>query len=63
MNDRVTNAEFAKSDTGFQEACEKAGIKPTTRQAAKWRRKEGLAYKAKNITVLENTPGNKEEIK
>ena len=47
---RVTNAEFASNDTGFQDACEKAGIKPTARQASKWRRKKGKAYKAKGVS-------------
>jgi len=27
----------------FKEACEVVGIKPTRRQASKWRRKKGLA--------------------
>jgi hypothetical protein len=41
----MTKAEFAKTDKTFQEACEKAGIKPTPRQASKWFNKKGLAYK------------------
>jgi len=43
----MTNAEFANTDKVFREACEKADIKPTRRQASKWRRKVGLAWKAR----------------
>lgn len=45
MSDRMTNAAFAKSDTAFAAACEQAGIPATARQAGRWRRKEGLAYR------------------
>jgi len=41
----MTNKEFAKSNEGFQEACERVELKPTTRQASKWRRQKGLAWK------------------
>jgi len=41
----VSNREFAESNKNFISACEKAGIKPTQRQASKYRRKVGLAYK------------------
>jgi hypothetical protein len=40
----VFNREFAKTDTVFLAACEKAGVKPTPRQASKFRRKMGKAY-------------------
>lgn len=39
----MTNRDFAKTK-GFMEACVKAGIEPTTRQASKYRRKMGVAY-------------------
>jgi hypothetical protein len=39
-----TNKDFAKTDTKFREACEKAGITPTARQASKWRMKRGKAW-------------------
>jgi len=45
MSDRMTNAAFAKSDEHFINACEQAGIDPSSRQAGKYRRKEGLAYR------------------
>ena len=40
----ISNANFAKTDTAFIEACEKAEVKPTARQASKWRTKSGKAY-------------------
>lgn len=42
----ITNKMFAGGDKTFQEACELAGVKPTSAQARKYRRKEGKAYKA-----------------
>lgn len=42
----MTNKKFAEKDKGFREACEKAGVEPTTRQASKFRNKKGSAYKA-----------------
>ncbi len=39
----MTNREFAGRNGVFQAACQEAGIEPTTRQASKWRRGEGLA--------------------
>jgi hypothetical protein len=40
----VSNEKFAKEDSSFQSACDKVGVKPTTRQASKWRNKKGRAY-------------------
>lgn len=42
-----SNAAFAEKDSGFRDACEKAGIPPTKRQASKYRRGFGMAYNAK----------------
>lgn len=42
---RPTFAYFAAHDEAFIEACRKAGIPATTRQASKWFRQRGLAYK------------------
>ena len=39
-----TNEKFYKEDQQFIKACEEIGIKPTRRQASKWRNKKGLAY-------------------
>lgn len=45
----LTNREFAEQDEVFKQACLNVGIeKPTQRQASKWRRKTGKAYKAKH---------------
>jgi hypothetical protein len=41
----LLNKEFAQKDQAFINACEKVGIKPTKRQASKWRAGKGLAYK------------------
>lgn len=38
-NENIMNKET------FKEACEAVGIEPTIRQASKFRRKRGLAYK------------------
>jgi hypothetical protein len=38
------NEKFAKEDSAFNAACVKADVKPTTRQASKWRNKKGKAY-------------------
>lgn len=42
---RSTNAYFATHDTEFMEACKRAGVENTPRQASKWMRKRGMAYK------------------
>ena len=43
----VTNDEFAEQDAAFKDACSKASIPNTKRQASKWRRKFGKAYRNK----------------
>ena len=40
-----SNSNFSKNNEHFRSACEKAGVEPTMRQASKFRRKEGKAYK------------------
>ena len=40
----MNNREFSK-DKEFIEYCKKAKVEPTKRQASKFRRKMGLAYK------------------
>lgn len=40
----MSNVQFAKTDVAFQEACSKAGVEPTPRQASKYRNKQGKAY-------------------
>lgn len=45
MAEKMTNKKFANEDKVFKDACEKAGVEPTTRQASKFLNKKGLAYK------------------
>lgn len=40
-----TNKTFAKENEVFIKACEKVGIKATSRQASKWRMGIGKAFK------------------
>jgi len=42
---RLTNSQFARTNEVFREACKRVGLKPTGRQASKWRRRMGLAFK------------------
>lgn len=46
-----THADFAKDNKQFKEACERANVKPTKRQASKFRRGFGLAYKNRHESV------------
>jgi hypothetical protein len=45
-----TNAEFA-NDGGFIDSCTRGMVKPTPRQASKFRNKRGAAYAARNNEV------------
>jgi len=45
---QMTNQEFSIKDESFINACRVVEIKPSRRQASKWRMKVGLAYKTKN---------------
>ena len=45
-DDNVTNHQLSKRQD-FIEACKKAGIEPTVRQASKFRRQFGSAYAAR----------------
>jgi hypothetical protein len=52
MSEKVTNKVFAQDDKHFKDACEKVKLPIKKhekmglgRQAGKWRRKTGLAYK------------------
>ena len=39
-----SNAQFSRDDVIFRLACKMDGIEPTTRQASKYRRGNGLAH-------------------
>jgi len=47
MTDVITNKMFSE-DQNFIDICEKANVKPTKRQASKFRMKKGLAYQLRN---------------
>jgi len=40
----MTNQEFADSDYEFRAACERAGVTPNKRRAARWRAGTGYVY-------------------
>jgi len=42
----IHNEQFAKENQEFQTACQAAGVKPTARQASKFRNKKGRAFYA-----------------
>lgn len=44
----LTNQQFADSNEEFRQACERAGIQPTKRQASKFKLKFGRAYECRN---------------
>lgn len=46
MTQTITNSKFAQEDAEFLRACELANVDPSKRQASKFRREEGLAWKA-----------------
>lgn len=43
----MDNRTFAGTNQQFKDACSAAGVQPTKRQASKFRRKLGAAFKAK----------------
>ena len=45
----MSNKEFSVKIKVFQANCEKCNVKPTKRQASKWRNKKGQAYQAKGV--------------
>jgi hypothetical protein len=51
----MNNREYAASDKEFIEACKRAGIPPTQRQASKFRLKTGRAYQFRNGTHVDNS--------
>ena len=42
-----TNRQYSKEDSAFGKACVVANVKATTRQASKFRRKTGIAWKVR----------------
>jgi len=56
----TTNAQFSETDKQFQGACQEAGIPTTARQAGKFQRQKGLAFKVltKKVKVLKDSNSN-----
>ena len=46
LNQAESNKLFSRNSNKFKEACDKAGINPTARQASKYRNGKGAAFKA-----------------
>ena len=49
----LTNDSFAATDRHFIAMCERAGVAATKRQASKYRRKLGSAYRAHQTWIHE----------
>ena len=45
----MTNREFLETNKHFKDACKEAGIPPTLRQASKFRRQLGIAYRHRKV--------------
>lgn len=50
QGDHTTNDMFATTDTAFRDLCEKASVKPTKRQASKFRNKYGAAAREAGVS-------------
>lgn len=57
----ITNGRFASTDGQFQMACARAGVKPTKRQASKWRNKRGRAWHARHAAAAERSSARMEQ--
>ena len=42
---KMTNRMYAQENKEFNDACSKFDVKPTSRQASKFRNKKGVLYK------------------
>lgn len=51
-HDGQSHYEFSQTSEKFKSACEKSNIKPTPRQASKFRKKKGLAWTATLVLML-----------
>lgn len=47
----MTNAQYANKDKLFRTACEIAEVKPTRRQASKYRNQKGSAFKWRKAAI------------
>ena len=57
---KMTNREFSTTSDQFQEACLEAGVKVTKRQASKFRRGTGLAFKMLPANIRKEVRNNVE---
>jgi len=55
----MNNKEFAETNERFKSTCERLAqfemfkdLSPTKRQASKWRRRKGAAYKSEKFNVI-----------
>lgn len=51
----VTNKQFSETNQFFQKCCEAVNLQPTSRQASKFRNKQGRAYKEGIIILRRKT--------
>jgi hypothetical protein len=51
QGEHTTNEMFASTDTAFRAHCDNAGVKPTARQASKFRNKYGMAARQAGIST------------
>lgn len=51
---KLSNRDFANKDSMFRAACEAVSVNPCGRQASKWRRRTGKAFKEGKRIVEEN---------
>lgn len=54
-NGRMNNRDFAATDSEFREACKRAGIPPTQRQASKFRLGFGVAWNNRRRNEISET--------
>ncbi len=52
--EQMTNDEFARTNAKFIEACKRANIPPTRRQAGRWRNRQGKAYLFRDGRSIDN---------
>jgi len=57
---RVTNKQFTEDDY-FRACCVRAHVDPTARQASKFRRKQGSAYKVSKFNRKEEAEKNNKD--
>jgi len=54
MSNTQTNKEFSRSNDLFNTACREANVKPTKRQASKFKLHKDMAFKYKGKLICQN---------